>query len=215
MSSTESLRAEKVVAKRYEDQGYTVTFEPTQSDVPFPLNGYRPDILAIKGHERILVEVKRAGARIETSRYVQLSEEAARHGWQFMLVTVPRDQLGRSAETSAVPLEVTAVREKLLEIDRVYRVAKAPALMLPALWVTYISVLKLVCLKEGVSLGEFTDLSLINRAYSEGILSIDEYENARAFLKLRNEAVHSLTLTMSDAQFAQLREMLNGLLANL
>lgn len=215
MSVIDSLRAEKFVAKRYEDQGYTVTFEPSQSDIPFPLQGYRPDILATKGSERLLVEVKRAGTRFDTSRYVSIGEEAARHGWKFMLVTVTPEQLSRRTEAPADLPEVEAIRERLEEIDRFHNVSRNPSLVLPALWVAYISALKIVCQKENVCLGEVTDLSLINRAYSEGVLSIDEYENARALLQLRNEAVHSITSAMSDAQYTLLREMTNDLLAKL
>ncbi|KVL40981.1 hypothetical protein [Burkholderia sp. MSMB1835] len=215
MSVTDSLRAEKLVAKRYEDQGYTVTFEPSQSDIPFPLQGYRPDILATKGSERLLVEVKRAGTRFDTSRYVSIGEEAARHGWKFMLVTVTPEQLNPPTEAPAALPEVEAIRERLQEIDHVHNAIRNPALVLPALWVAYVSALKSVCLKENIRLGEVTDLSLINKAYSEGVLSIDEYESARTLLKLRNEAVHSVTSVMSDAQYALLREMLSGLLAKL
>lgn len=215
MSITDSLRAERLVAKSYEDQGYTVTFEPSQSDIPFPLHGYRPDILAIKGNERVLVEVKRAGTRVDTSRYVSIGEEAERHGWKFMLVTVTPEQLSSSTEAPTVLPEIEMIRERLREIDRVHNVIGNPTLVLPALWVVYIAALQSVCLKEDIHLGEVTDLSLINRAYSEGVLSVDEYEQARLFLNLRNEVVHSVTSAMSGAQYARLREMLDDLLTKL
>lgn len=215
MSVTDSLRAEKFVAKQYEDQGYTVTFEPAQSEIPFPLHGYRPDILATKGSERLLVEVKRAGTRVEPSRYVSIGEEAARHGWKFLIMTVTPEQLSPPTETPAVLPDVAAIQERLQEIDDIHNVIRNPTLVLPALWVAYISALKSVCQKEGIRLGEITDLSLINKAYSEGVLSVEEYENARMFLKLRNEAVHSVTSAMSGDQYALLREMLDDLLAKL
>lgn len=215
MSFTDSLRAEKFVAKRYEDQGYTVIFEPSQSDIPFTLHGYRPDLLATKGSERLLVEVKRAGTRFDTSRYVSIGEEAARHGWKFMLVTVTPEQLSDPTDVPADVPEVEAIRVRLEEIDQLHTAMRNPTLVLPALWVAYISALKIVCQKENIRLGEISDLSLINRAYSEGILSIDEYKNARMLLQLRNEAVHSITSAMSGAQYALLRAMLSDLLAKL
>jgi Holliday junction resolvase len=86
MNMMKSLQAERLIAKQYEERGYVVTLGPPPSRIPFPLGDHIPDILATKGSENILIEVKAPGARTDSDSYFRLDQQAQQHpGWQFML----------------------------------------------------------------------------------------------------------------------------------
>lgn len=208
MNMVKGLRAERLIAERYEERGYVVTLEPPRSAVPFPLENYMPDILAVKGDEKILIEVKTSGARINPESYFRLDQEVQQHpGWRFLLVTVSEAELQEYSSSIASNVSINSIRENLQNMDRLVGDPKMSRLILPSLWMAYVSALRLLALDEDVEVDDYTDLSLINKAYSGGMISIDEYEAARNLMTLRNQAMHSFDTTVTPLDCGQLLKM--------
>lgn len=220
MSFLDSARAERLVAKRYEERGYTVIIEPPSSAIPFPLEGYKPDLLATKDSENLLIEVKRRGARVDSKLFFRVDEEVQRHpGWQFLLVTVGDEELQELSTSTTVNLTEGVVQERLQQLDILLKNDIPAGFLLPAIWVAYVAVLRLLVAHEGYLEGapeeNLTDFSLINRAYSQGVTSIDEYQTARRFLNLRNNAVHSLETVATTQECQELRQMIDEVICRL
>jgi hypothetical protein len=216
MNVLKALRAERLIAKRYEERGYVVVPEPPESAIPFPLGPYHPDFLATKGEEHLLIEVKSRGSRANQDAYVKLSNEVERHpGWKFLLVTVDDDDLEEFADSSPRNLGVGAIRDHLRQLDPLLKSQLSAGLFLPQLWLAYVGALRLLIAREGIAAEPQTDLSLLNRAYSDGVIAIEEYERARRLLKLRNEAAHSLNTAVALDECTALREMVDVLLNRL
>jgi hypothetical protein len=216
MNMIKGLRAERLIAKRYEELGYVVTLEPPRSAIPFPLEGFKPDILATKGNEKIIIEVKTPGARINPDVYFRVDQKVQQHpGWRFLLVTVNEAELQEEASSAVSNANIESIQASLRTMDKLVEDSEMAGLVLPKLWTVYVSALRLLVLDEGVKLDDYPDLSLINRAYSAGVISIDEYEAARRLLALRNQAVHSLDTLATSADCKQLRQMIRTTLARL
>lgn len=220
MSSLNGLQAERMIAKHYEERGYAVTTEPPPSAIPFSLGNYKPDILAIRGDENLIIEVKGPGARVDSSVYLRLDEEVQLHpGWRFLLVTVGEEELRQfAASTSSnlsVNMSIEAMRERIHQMDQLLDTPNMAGFLLPRLWLAYVSALRLNAAREGVSQEGLTDLSLINMAYSEGIISIAEYESGRRFLNLRNHTVHNLDANATVTECKELRQMIDVVLHRL
>lgn len=216
MNLENTLRAEKLVAKRYENDGYAVMTEPPPSAIPFPLGAYTPDLIAVKGDEHIVIEVKSPGANINSKNFGEIANAIHAHkGWRFVLVTVSdSDLLVRSAVRDA-NLTMASVREHLLELDRLLKLNVPAGILFPRLWLTYVSALRLLMTQEGATADPLTDLSLLNTAYSTGVISFEEYQASKGFLRIRNEASHSLEKTTSTHEAAELREMVHAVLLRL
>jgi len=216
MNVSRGVRAERLMAKRYEESGYAVQMDPPPAAIPFSLGSYRPDILATKGNEHLLIEVKRSGAKVDERALMKIDQEVQQHpGWRFLLVTVAEEELEEPSSVVLVSTDVTAIRGYLQKIDRLIGIPDAAGLVLPQLWLTYISALRLALTRDGVPLDGATDLSVINRAYSEGLVSIEEYEAGRRLLKLRNEAAHNFQSDVTLANTHELRSMIDAHLARL
>ncbi|WLG34342.1 hypothetical protein PSH85_00860 [Pseudomonas simiae] len=220
MSFLDGARAERLVAKRYEERGYTVIIEPPPAAIPFPLEGYKPDLLATKDSENLLIEVKRRGARVDSKLFFRVDEEVQRHpGWQFLLVTVADEELHELSTSTTAKLNEGVVQERLQQLDLLLNSDMPVGFLLPTLWVAYVSVLRLLVAHEGniegASLDNLTDFSFINKAYSEGVTSIDEYQSARRFLNLRNNAVHSLDTVATTQECQELRGMIDEVICRL
>lgn len=216
MNMLNGLRAERLIAKRYEDRGYIVTLGPPRSAIPFGLGNYLPDILATKGDENILIEVKTVGARTDSEAYFRLDQEVQQHpGWRFLLVTVSDAELQENASNVAGNVDVETIRDSLRNMDQLLDDPKMSGLVMPSLWMAYVSALRLLGVGEESGIDGFSDYSLINKAYSDGVISFDEYEDARRLMTLRNRALHSLETAATPADCRQLRQLVRTLLDRL
>lgn len=214
MNVIREMQAERVIAKRYEELGYAVILEPPPSVIPFSVGKYRPDLLATKGEENLLIEVKGPGARPDPQVYLRVAKEVEQHkGWRFLLVTVPDAELQNSLlSTTNTQLNADSIHARLLKLDQLLENHETAELALPHLWTAYIAALMGLASLNSIELGGFTDLSLINKVYSQGLTSIDEYERSRYFLRLRNRAVHSLETVTTPSECKELRFMVETVL---
>ncbi|MEB3359044.1 MAG: hypothetical protein VKK04_20125 [Synechococcales bacterium] len=188
--------AVRSTANDLEDRGYSVIIEPNPSLIPFDLHPYRPDILATRGDENLIIEIKTRGSHRPIERYKEIAEIVGRHkNWRFMLSTIDEIEPTESAmgEEQIDPRSLNNTLDKLgslLEGEN-YNLA------LPYLWSVYISAMRIVGERANVPMDITSDRSVLNYMYSLGEISSDEYELARKFLNLRNKAVHKLEVDVS------------------
>ena len=71
------------VAERYEQNGYEVVVDPLPEDIPAFLQGYRPDLLAYKGDEKVAVEIKAAGEALNEGVAFMAGIVNSQPGWRF------------------------------------------------------------------------------------------------------------------------------------
>lgn len=209
-------RGEKLIAKRYEEQGYVVTLDPPSSAFPFSLGNYKPDILATKGDESIVIAVKLAGAPVDSDAYLRLDQEIQHHaGWRFLLATVNEAELQDLHSGGVGNIDIQRIRDYLEKIDNIAEKEELAVLVLPQLWNVYLSALRLLASRDGGGGEDCSDLSFLNQAYAAGILSFDAYESARRLLNLRNHAAHSLDSLETISDWRELRKMVDAVLMQL
>jgi hypothetical protein len=216
MNIAASSQAERLIGKRYEENGYAVTYGPQRGWIPFDLGSYTPDILAVRGNENLLIEVKSKRSPVDIDRYRLVDEEVQRHpGWRFLIVTAPDPELV-TPQSSWPDDNVSAekIERVLQQIDKIRAVSDLPALVLPQLWTAYIAALRLISPAQHNEL-PLSDLSFLNQAYSTGLISYEEYESAKTLMKLRNLAAHSLDSAATEADVNILRGMVESALARL
>lgn len=210
MSNQYSTRAERAIAKRYEDRGYTVVSQPLESEIPFSLGSYKPDLLATKKGSMVLVEVKSRGtSSLDSRRLLQVKDEVEKHpGWQFVVVSVDTEELRKSETTAGETPSIEAIRGRLKSLDPLLANESVPAeLLLPQLWVVYVSTLRAILKLDSIVADDLTDLSLLNKAYTEGVISLDESVTAKVLFQMRNEAVHRLNVMSTLQDCKQLRKL--------
>jgi hypothetical protein len=216
MDMMKKLRAERMLADRYEQLGYVVTLEPPQSSIPFSVGSLRPNILATKGDENLLIDVKTAGARTDAESYLRLDQEVQRHrGWRLLLATVSDEEIQDSDSTFSGPAPIKSIQTRLRSMDTLIDDHRLSGLVLAGLWTAYVAALRIVISTDEVKIPDYTDLSLLNKTYSEGVISIDEYENARRLLGLRNKAIHSLESAVTPKDCKLLRALVTTLVDQL
>jgi hypothetical protein len=201
MSTTMELEKQRAraVAEEYRQKGYEVIEEPIASQLPDFLAGYQPDLLAWRGNEAVIVEVK---ARSSLGKAPQISQLAkllrGKPGWDFELVVVgesgqldlPEDAQPLGREEIA---QWIAASESLLESEH-YEAALLLA------WSALEATLRLLLNEEDPSLGRVNSEHVLNHAVVNGVLSRDDYNSLMKVRKYRNAVAHGFEI--SDFEFS-------------
>ena len=194
--SVQESSAVRSVAEDLRKQGYSVTVEPASSMIPFDLQQYRPDILASRGDENLIIDIKRRNSRRSIERYKEITEIVGSHdNWRFMLSTV--DETDPDGYTSVEKRADSDLLNRMLGKIDLLLSGENYDLAVPYLWSVYIAAMRTMGERAGVPVDTTSDRSVLNYMYSLGEVSADEYESAKIFLELRNKAVHSLEVEVS------------------
>jgi len=180
------------VAQGYRDEGYQVIVLPTGDQVPPFIAGFEPDLIAIRGTEGVVVEIKRN--RIDLSGDHHSSRLAdivnARPGWRRDLVVLePVTTVEKAAQEAAEPSdeqldEILKTAEELSE--KVY----SPYACVVA-WGGIEAAMRR--LRGDAELyGRTTPTELMGTLYSNGFLSREQFERLRESYKIRSQVVHGL-----------------------
>jgi len=179
------------VAKALEEDGYSVVLSPASHSISFSLEGYEPDLLATKGDEHLIVEIKTQESPEQLQRYRRVIDIVQRHpGWRFVIKTIPSTESDRE-ESAPDPVGLEAI-ENYLKRAATLMETHSKEFAIPYLWNAIVALLRLRGAKAGEPVSDLTDRSLINRLYTLGEISSDEYEQLKRWLQLRNSAIHEI-----------------------
>lgn len=194
MNELKSLHDQKIdsVAKDLSQKGYQVIIEPLRNDLPFELGNYRPDLIALKGNEGIILEVKTTSQRLSIDRFQEISERIAEHkGWQFFLITL--DDITEEVlpdRTEALP-SWDALQAKIEAISVLIRQAMIePAVLY--LWSAIEAILRKRAIAQKIPIDRFPPAKLLNHMYSSGEISLHEFDTLMPIYKKRNRIAHGL-----------------------
>ncbi|MEG3436274.1 hypothetical protein V0288_04010 [Pannus brasiliensis CCIBt3594] len=191
---TEKQHGEQLlkVANDYKAKGFEVIFQPQTEDLPDFMKNYRPDLLARRGEESVIVEVKsRSSLDSATAQYLSsLSREIKKHpGWTFQLVMINPEKIDNNSEA--------VYSWKLAEIEKKFANARQliqyPEAAILYLWSLIEALLRLLAEKEEVSIREVNPSYLIKKLTVEGVIDRNEYQMLTNAFSLRNALAHGFT----------------------
>ncbi len=170
-------RAVQDTAERLRAQGWHVTIEPSETDLPAPLHGFRPDLLARRGQEHLVVQVA-SRQRSASMRSVALAEQVNRlPGWRLDMVYAPEPPLIEDQEQL---LNRAARARDLATSD--------PEAALLLGWSAMEGTLHRLADSRGGDVDSAG--ALLARLASLGAIDEDEHELLRDALHTRNALVH-------------------------
>lgn len=211
---------EKVVAQlanKLEADGYSVTTTPTETDVPFSLEGYVPDLVATKPGDNLVVEIKFRSQPRDLERYRRVIDTVESHPeWRFLLQTISDFEQPERTPTTA-PLDVAAIQSYVEKISKILD-AGIPDLAIPYLWNAIVGLLRVEASGEGLAyedIADIADRSLINRIYSSGLISSRDHERLLSWNQLRNEVIHNTNPQVDPRTVDEIRQYVATLLANI
>ncbi len=182
------------IADRYRSQGYHVAFDEPLEVLP----GYRADVVARRGSEVKVIEVRMRSALASSSQLDLLAQAIEnRPGWSFELVLVAEpDRLEPPA--GAKPYDASALRSRVEQAESMLESGQAEAAFLLA-WSSCEAALRLLAAEQDAAGDELASTrQMLGQAASLGDISEGEYRELLQLQQTRNALVHGL----QDADFS-------------
>lgn len=193
-NTTQSLYEQRIQSTAQEllDNGYKISIKPPVCDLPFELGGYRPDLMATKDNEGIILEIKTSLNRLSVDRFQDIAERVAtHHGWRFLLVTLDDTSekilpLGGDELPSWQELNVHLVNLNTLIQNSLFE----PAILF--LWSILEAALRKRAIAQNIPISRFPTNQLLNHAFSSGEISMSEFDLFMSYLEVRNRIAHGI-----------------------
>ena len=189
-----------LVAEGYERDGYEVSIQPGPGAIPFDLGGYRPDLIARKGDVSLIVEIKTQPERVSFEQLRLVVDAVKRHeGWRFVLVT-PRDvpSIGLP-DASEDQFTWGDVADRIEDANRLSQMGQQDSAYL-ALWIQFERMMRFQARRIGLPIDRLAPSVLIRQLYSQGELSMPQFDAALACQGVRNRIVHGFrAIELSEA----------------
>jgi uncharacterized protein YutE (UPF0331/DUF86 family) len=185
----------ELLRERYESEGYEVFLHPSPSVLPPAFSGYRPDAIAVRPDDRIVIEVQTKGSRSGDARLQDLVARFANvPGWRFVLFTAP---VGAESQTFEPP----SILEMQTEIDEARHLLEvgSPRAALVIAWAVLESIVHVFVpvgnLRGGRS---HTAMQVVQQLEMRGLVKSDVARRLRKVIPLRNAVVHGDLKTPVD-----------------
>ncbi len=194
---TANLERERLLklAEEYRNKGYEISIHPNSEDLPYFLRNYRPDMIARRQDETVVIEVKsRSSLNSSSTQYLpNLAQVIEQHpGWRFELVMTNPENIIYSVKAEG-SLQEDEIKSRLKVVKQLLEQHPESAILYS--WSLVEATLRLVAEEEGLSLQRFDPLYLVKQLAVEGIISQSDYQLLMDSLSLRNAIAHGFKTT--------------------
>lgn len=201
------------IAEKYRLQGFEVVIEPSKSLIPFDLGNYSPDIIVTKGsNEGYIIELKNSIAKISVDRYREIAEIVAQHhGWRFLLIT-GEDISSDDPQDDSELLTWEQMLQRQEQAQRFLAMGEVEVAFW-YLWGILEAAMRRQTRQVAIPIDRFPANSLINHLYSQGELSIEQFDQVRVIQAVRDRLIHGYQLPNLEEPIKQLQGLVNELIA--
>lgn len=207
---SERQRVQKV-GQVYRDKGYDVLIEPQSDQLPDFLQAFRPDLIAHKGDEHIVVEVRSRGQVSDFPQVNKLAKVVRNEaGWKFELFLLgPENSF---FVNGASPLTVEEIRSKRKEVALFFQNGHLEAAFLMG-WSLVEAILRVLAVIEGIEAETATPDYLLKQMAFEGIIARETYHDLKHAQKTRDAIAHGFKSSQLTAETVQeLIDLIDGVL---
>ncbi len=182
------------IARQYSKEGYKVIVQPSAEDRPDKLRGFAIDLLATRGDETVVIEVKRSTSEKPDPQLERLTELVSQlPNYRLDFVSMAKPQRPNRDDWLSTHEIRHLINEGLLLIKA--ESFEAATLLL---WSAAEAILRLLADREGIKANVHTPLLMVKNLYSQGVLQKDEYTLLVKIIQFRNAAVHGYRIEQKD-----------------
>lgn len=200
------------VAKKYRRDKYEVVTEPQPDELPFDLGIYRPDLLVKKPDGTgYIIEIKSSASHVSVERYREIAEMISKYqGWRFLLVTGDDNFLDDEEDIEQL-LSLREINERKVKSDHLVSIGELEAAFL-SLWSIAEAIMRRQAKKALIPIERFPPISLIKHLFSQGELSMEQYDRAMALVEVRNRLVHGFQTHDLNESVNELQKLVDDLM---
>lgn len=196
------------VAREYRSRGYDVVVEPEPGQLPEALSRFRPDFVARKADEVVVVEVKSRGSLTDPELQELAKAVRAQPGWRFELIVL-KPELGPPGTKL---WNADDVANSLRQVEAILGSDHREAALLLA-WSAAEATLRLLADKERLLLERDDALYLLKLLATRAVITREQHDLLWEVLQLRNAVAHGLKPPLlHTAKIEDLCELISALL---
>ena len=199
------------LAENYRPQGYAVTVPPDRESVPFDLNGVRPDLLAEKEDEHLLILANNTQQPISISRLRELMETIKQQpvpGWRLLLVNYSAETVTGGLPQD--PISWSTIVQRINQAKKLRESGEAEAAIL-LFWSALEALLRRHAESLGFPLEQLSVRALLDYLYSDADLSYEHFDQAKMLLSGRNKVAHGFPLPEAPQHASRLQNLIDEL----
>lgn len=174
------------VAQYYGKDGYSVVVNPAATDIPDAFKSLHADMIAQKGGEHLLIEVKVPGRarRLDYWQEAKQAVDSVPH-WQYVVI-VPGESEGDLEETDVSESKIEGL---LAETEQLLKSNHNNAALLTSSIALELA-LRVAASRNGLPVHIPSVLTLLAAVYNEGEIDPNLYPRLRSIMSLRNKIAH-------------------------
>jgi REase_AHJR-like len=201
------------IAEKYRQEGYKVFIDPEPEDIPFNLGIYRPKLMVKKNEsEGYIIEFNASGRQPSIDRLREIAEIVSEHtGWSFLLIT-EQDALLKDCAKEVNLLSWELIISRKTRGEHLISLGENEGAFL-SLWGTLEALLRRRAEEVTIPIERFPTVSLIKHMYSQGELSMEEYDRAMLLLSVRNRLIHGFQTPEVNESVSELLALVNELIS--
>jgi hypothetical protein len=186
------------VVQRYRDEGYNVIVQPRGEQVPPFVAGFQLDLIATRGNEGVVVEIKTNRIDLSNDPYITRLAEIvnAQPGWRLDVVVLePETTIEKAAREASEPSD-----------DQLAQILKAAEDLVDRGYTSYAYVVAwggleaaMRRIRDGAELyGKPAPTELMRMLYGNGFLNKEQFDRLKESYKIRSQVVHGLVPSQVD-----------------
>ncbi len=185
-------------AKRYRDEGYDVVVHPVGDQVPSFAAGFRPDLIATRGREGVIVEIRaNRFALSATPQITRLAEIVdSQPDWRLDVVILEQDPATETAGAEAAEPSDEQLDQMLKAAEELADRGYLPYACIVA-WGALEAAMRRLR-DEAELYGRTEPKELLSTLYSNGFLTRDQFDRLRATYRIRTQVAHGLVPSNVD-----------------
>ena len=194
--ATERESLEKI-ARRYREEGYHVVVEPQELEIPAFIAGFKPDLIATGGNDRIIVEVKKNRIALSKDPHVNRLAEVvnSQPGWRLdVIVLEPETTVNTAAKEAFEPSDAELAQILKAAEDLADQGYASYAYVVA--WGGLEAAMRRI--QKGAELyGKSAPPGLMRTLYGNGFLDKEQFDKLKETYKIRSQVVHGLVADTS------------------
>lgn len=199
-TTPEQMRIQSLAAE-YRARGYEVVVEPAADALPDFLLNRHVDLIARRGSEQLVVEVKSRGNLTTEKGVRELARLVRSHpDWSFELVVVGDSENPPFAGANS--LQRNEILKMADDAEMICDTGSTEAALLLA-WAGAEAALRLAIQQEGIALTDVNPAFILKKAVTEGLIARSDYELAARAMKYRNAVAHGYEAPEFDRSLVQ------------
>jgi Holliday junction resolvase/uncharacterized protein YutE (UPF0331/DUF86 family) len=204
------------IAEDYRRRGYQVFVEPSGVDLPPFLSSETPDLIAHRGDEHLVIEVKESPNDADLQQVRMMTDRISREpGWRFVLMAA-RASASNPASVLPASLDERGITNAIAQAEALTNAGYPEAAVMLA-WAATEAALRSV-LADSVRRSDHNSPAVLLRsAASEGIIESEDFKKLNDSLQVRNAIAHGFRHIEADlaSQAADVTKLLSRVTGSL